>query len=290
MPLQVSPPHITPLQTSRQNRRRVGLYTVFLATVFTLIFTSSAKAQGEDGTVSAPAVIELFTSHGCYSCPPADKLFSDLIVKNPSLVALEFHVDYWDTLIYGSAGSFKDPFSDPEYTLRQRAYNQQRLEGRRGVYTPQMIINGRYVTVGSRARYVRHGLETAERPNLKLTVEKMPGATAGGEGLRVKLPNASSKQLPRGSRLWLAVFDIERETEITGGENNNLTLVNHHIVRDFREIWSPGDPTTVADDAGGLVIDATVALGKGQGCAVLLQVLTPGLSPGPIDAAGYCPL
>ena len=279
-----------PTQTSRQTQRRVGLYSVFLATVSALIFTSSTTVQGGDSTASTPAVIELFTSHGCSSCPPADELFSDLIAKNPSIVALEYHVDYWDKLIHGNAGSFKDPFSSPDYTQRQRAYNQQRLEGRRGVYTPQMIVNGRYVTVGSQGRYVEHGLQTAERPNIKLTVEKSPGATAGGEGLRVKLQDASSAELPRGSKLWLAVFDIERETEITGGENKNLTLVNHHIVREFREIWSPGDPATVTDDDQGLVIDTTVALGEGQGCAVLLQPVSPGLSPGPIHAAGYCPL
>jgi len=278
------------VQISRQKQRFVGLYTVFLATVSVLFFTSSTTVQGSDSTASTPAVIELFTSHGCSSCPPADELFSDLIAQDPSIVALEYHVDYWDTLIHGNAGSFKDPFSDPDYTLRQRAYNQQRLQGRRGVYTPQMIVNGRYVTVGSQGRYVQHGLETAQRPNIKLTVEKAPGASAGGAGLRVKLQDAGSAQLPRGTKLWLAVFDRERETEITGGENKNLTLINHHIVREFREIWSPGDPSTVADDASGLVIDTTVALGEGQGCAVLLQPVSPGLSPGPIHAAGYCPL
>ena len=92
--------------------------------------------------------------------------------------------------------------------------------------------------------------------------------------------------MPRDSKLWLAVFDIERKTEITGGENKNLTLVNHHVVRDFKEIWSPGDAATVADDEDGVIIETTVALGEGQGCALLLQ---PEL-PGPIHAAGYCPL
>jgi len=274
------------LQTSRQQQRRAGLYSLFIATVSVLIFTGSTTVRGEGNAASTPAVIELFTSHGCSSCPPADELFSDLIAKDPSIVALEYHVDYWDKLIHGNDGSFKDPFSSPDYTLRQRSYNQQRLQGRRGVYTPQMIVNGRYVTVGSQGRYVEHGLQTAERPSIKLAIEKLPAATAGGEGMRVKLQDTSSADLPRDSKLWLAVFDIERETEITGGENKNLTLVNHHIVRDFREIWSPGDPATARDSAEGLVVDTTVTLGEGQGCAVLLQ---PN-SPGPIHAAGYCPL
>ena len=272
------------VQTSRPNQRRIGLYSVFLATVSALIFTSSTTVRGGDSASSTPAVLELFTSHGCSSCPPADELFSDLIAKNPSIVALEYHVDYWDTLIHGNAGSFKDPFSNRDYTVRQHNYNQQRIQGRKGFYTPQMIVNGRYATVGSQARFVEHGLETTQRPTIKLTVEKAPG-TDGGR-FRVKLADAGSAQLPRDSKLWLAVFDIERKTEITGGENKNLTLVNHHVVRDFKEIWSPGDAATVADDEDGVIIETTVALGEGQGCALLLQ---PEL-PGPIHAAGYCPL
>ena len=87
------------------------------------------------GVASAAPMVELFTSQGCYSCPPADEHLVELIENNPDLVALEFHVDYWDDLNYGAAGTWKDPFSNAAYTQRQRQYNSYPLEGRKGVYT-----------------------------------------------------------------------------------------------------------------------------------------------------------
>jgi len=87
---------------------------------------------------AASPVVELFTSQGCYSCPPADEYLAEIIEKQPEVVALEYHVDYWDDLHYGAAGVWKDPFSDPSYSARQRRYNSLGLKGRPGVYTPQI--------------------------------------------------------------------------------------------------------------------------------------------------------
>jgi len=106
-----------------------------LSLALTLLLSPVAGNSGQ--------LVELFTSQGCYSCPPADELLGELIEEQPDLVALEFHVDYWDDLHYGAAGVWKDPFSDAEYTLRQRRYNATDLVGKQGVYTPQMIVNGR---------------------------------------------------------------------------------------------------------------------------------------------------
>src|SRR3954465_5666952 len=98
-----------------------------------------ATANAKDPAAPAPAktgvaVVELFTSQGCSSCPPADKLMGELI-RDPSLVAFTLPVDYWDSL------GWKDPLADPRNSERQRAY--ARVRGERGVYTPQMVINGR---------------------------------------------------------------------------------------------------------------------------------------------------
>jgi len=84
----------------------------------------SSALLGLSFSASAAPIVELFTSQGCYSCPPADEHLGDIIKNNPEVVALEYHVDYWDQLVYGSAGVWKDPFSDPAYTVRQRLYNQ----------------------------------------------------------------------------------------------------------------------------------------------------------------------
>ena len=136
---------------------------MFLALMLTLgyhtldLFGGGSPAIASEQPGGTPAVIELFTSQGCYSCPPAEALLGDLIEANDpdNLVALEFHVDYWDSLVYGSHGSHKDPFSSADNTLRQRLYNHDGdLRGQRGVYTPQMVVNGRYAAVGSKRRTV----------------------------------------------------------------------------------------------------------------------------------------
>src|SRR5436190_6580011 len=91
-------------------------------------------------TYSSFAVLELFTSEGCSSCPPADRLLPQLASTNPNIIPLSFHVDYWDHL------GWKDPFSNAEFSDRQRLYaGQFHLES---IYTPQLIVNGEYELVG----------------------------------------------------------------------------------------------------------------------------------------------
>ncbi len=97
-------------------------------------------------------VIELFTSQSCYSCPPAEAYLGELS-EEENILALEYHVDYWDRLNYGCYGRWKDVFSTPEMTERQRQYNVK-IRNTGNVYTPQMVIDGRTEAVGSRRREV----------------------------------------------------------------------------------------------------------------------------------------
>ena len=158
---------------------------------------------------NGPAVVELFTSQGCYSCPPAEKLLGELIENDPDLVALEFHVDYWDSLVYGSHGSHKDPFSDKENTYRQQLYNHASLGGQRGVFTPQMVINGRYATVGSKESIISKGIEVLDRPVVDLAVMHNPASDtdAGETGLRIELGGDHSR-VPVSAHLWLSLIHI----------------------------------------------------------------------------------
>ena len=115
-----------------------GLAVSFSLLVMALVvvdshWRGSSQAVAGEPVATSPVVMELFTSQGCYSCPPAEALLGKLIAENPELIALEFHVDYWDDLVYGSHGQWKDPFSSRDNSLRQHAYNQQRIDGRRGV-------------------------------------------------------------------------------------------------------------------------------------------------------------
>jgi len=108
----------------------------------------------------ATTVVELFTSQGCSSCPPADANLGRLAARD-DIVALGFHVDYWDDLVYGGAGRWKDVFSDPAFTARQRDYNRA-IRGSGQVYTPQMIIDGRIETVGFKRTEVHRAIRTAQ--------------------------------------------------------------------------------------------------------------------------------
>jgi len=99
-------------------------------------------------TAPRPVVAELFTSQSCSSCPPTEKLFAELDERD-DLIVLEWHVDYWDKLVHGHAGAWKDPYSSTDYIARQRQYNRA-FHGTGGAYTPQAVINGSAETVGNR--------------------------------------------------------------------------------------------------------------------------------------------
>ena len=107
--------------------------------LISMVFAAFA-AISVPATAQSPVVVELFTSQGCSSCPPADKLMHEL-AKRDDVIALALHVDYWDYI------GWKDVFAQPEFTARQRAY--ARLGNRKMIYTPQMVINGRDHVVGS---------------------------------------------------------------------------------------------------------------------------------------------
>lgn len=211
---------------------------------------------------AAPVAVELFTSQGCYSCPPAEKYLGEL-AKRPDVIALEWHVDYWDDLVYGSAGQWKDPFSLPEATARQYAYNAA-IEGRRRAYTPQMIVGGRRGMVGAYTDQVERAIRRVrqQRSDVKLQVAE----TADG-GIEVQATGGDVT-------LWRVDFIREHVTKVLRGENKGKTLESHHIVRTKTRLGEAGDgPIT------------TAAPSSGEGCAILAQVG----DVGPILAAAYCP-
>lgn len=216
-----------------------------------------------------PAVaVELFTSQGCFSCPAAEAYLRRLADRR-DIVALEFHVHYWDALVYGAAGKWKDPYSSPAHSDRQRAYNQ-RIRGRAGVYTPQMVVGGRFERVGSDEGRIEDAIRRARggAPRLDVAVRR-----AGGNALEVAIDGKAGP-----ASVWLVTFLRAATTEVRSGENKGKTLVSRHIVTAVREVgrWD-GTP-------------ARLALGaappkRGEGCAVLVQHG----SDGPVLGAAYCP-
>ena len=167
------------------------------------------------------AVVELFTSQGCNSCPPADRVLSEL-AKKGDVLALAWHVDYWDYL------GWKDTFGDPEHTKRQRAYAVSL--GKRSVYTPQAIINGRTDVVGSKGVAVQQQIDAAAASG-ELSV---PIKVSFEEGTLAVEIDASEKS--RNSTLWIIYFNNGSDVPIKQGENGGQTLHYSNIVRDSEMI------------------------------------------------------
>lgn len=179
---------------------------------------------------NGPIVVELFTSEGCSSCPPADRLFSQL---EGDVVQLGFHVDYWNHL------GWRDPFSDARWSDRQRRYSDAFERGY--VYTPQLVVNGRAEAVGSDRREVQAMLREAatKKPSATLELAVEPGA---GE-----LAVAVAGRLVAGSEpaaLLVAVTESGFEIDVEAGENRNRKLRHQHVVRDLHELGrlQPGAP------------------------------------------------
>ena len=190
-------------------------------------------------------VVELFTSQACSSCPPADALLAELQRTRPDLLALDFHVDYWNRT------GWADPYSLAAATERQRRYAGV-LEGA-GVYTPQMVIGGTTQAVGSDRAAVSAAIAAAQAsraPPVPLAVEWIGGRLAVSVG-----PGEGN------ATLWLIGFDARHVTPIGRGENAGRVLTEVNVVRSLREAgrWR-GAPVR---------IDAAPPLGE-RG-AVLLQ-------------------
>ncbi len=221
---------------------------------------------------ASPAVVELFTSQSCSSCPPAEAYLGEL-ARRPDVVALEYHVDYWDDLVDGAAGRWKDVFSDPAHTARQRGYNA-RLFGVPKAYTPQMVIGGREEAAGFRREMVeaairRHQEQTGAALTVLAAGEKDP------DGLTIRI--SGRVPAPAPAEVVLVRFETRRTTDVERGENHGKTLTNHHAVTGFTPLgaWSGGE----------LTLRAHPALSGGEGCAVLVQQARQG----PILAGRYCP-
>lgn len=199
-----------------------------LVTGITLTGMALTAAQGGAAEPSTGfAVVELFTSEGCSSCPPADELLQRIDAwgeqNGQPVYALSFHVDYWNRL------GWEDPYSTAGFTDRQRSYAA--MAGERSVYTPQMIVNGRKGFVGSDAKLATAAVSSAlgEPPPGKLVANVLPG----GAGT-VRFGYRSSGL--GDAKLSLALVQTEGKQAVTRGENAGRTLRHVNVVRAFRSI------------------------------------------------------
>jgi hypothetical protein len=201
--------------------------------------STGAAAPREPGSAPRVVVVELFTSEGCSSCPPADALLKKLSEQPFSpdvrIVALEEHVDYWNQL------GWKDPYSAAQFSQRQSDYSQ--VFGTDGVYTPQMVVDGQNEFVGSRALAAREAIQkAANQPKAEIAL--VAGASASPEKpvFEVEVKSLGGVS-PRGeAELWVAVTEKGLQTDVKAGENSGETLKHAAVVRNLRKIDTLGDP------------------------------------------------
>jgi hypothetical protein len=189
------------------------------------------------------ALLELFTSQGCSSCPAADKLLGEF-ANDPSLIAVSVPIDYWDYL------GWKDTLASPAHSARQRAY--ARVRGDRQVYTPQIVVNGSTHVLGSDRSAVEHAIALTDRNAAIMSVPVL--MSVGGSHLNVKI--AAGKE-HIGGEVWLCPLARSVPIEIGRGENHGRTVTYHNVVRrwlklgDFTGtelVWSVPISDIMADD------------------------------------------
>ena len=225
------------------------LKKIVLAT--SMILLSGSYAQATD--TGHPVVLELFTSQSCSSCPPADALLKKLSA-DPDLLPLSFHVHYWDYL------SWKDTYSSPVYTDRQKAYAQ--ALGQSGVFTPQLIVNGTASVIGSNENDVEQAITAVRRTPLAVSVSLKP---VGHQLIASIAANNQSTALVQAD-IWEVQFDRYAKTRIAAGENGGRTLENINNVTSITSLgtWQSDGSKTISLDppaSGGVAI---IVQAKGQ--------------------------
>ena len=188
--------------------------------------------QLHPGRAATPVLVELFTSQACSSCPPADALLARLARDDPSVLALDLHVTYWNSL------GWRDQFSLLAATARQRAY--QRLLGIEEIYTPQLVAGGRHQAVGSDPAAVQAAIAAARADTAAMDAPALR-LLPGGPGLRLELGAG------RGAgRIILVGYDPAHVTRVGGGENTGRVLREIDVVRSLAAVGTwVGQPLTL---------------------------------------------
>jgi hypothetical protein len=205
--------------------RRVA--QAFLIASFLSVTFAAARA-GEPR-----AVLELFTSQGCSSCPAADRLMGQL-AKDPALVALSVPVDYWDYL------GWRDTLANPAHSARQRAYARARGDGQ--VYTPQIVVSGAVDALGSDQTAVEQAITETTKESGVMSVPITLSVSASA--LSVKVPSAETSEQV-AAEVWLCPIARTVAVAIARGENRGRTITYHNVVRNWVKLgdWKGAQST-----------------------------------------------
>lgn len=227
-------------------------------------------AIGRPALAEPRAVVELFTSQGCSSCPAADEILGDLS-KDPSIVALSMPIDYWDYL------GWKDTLADNRFTARQKAYSQMR--GDRDVYTPQVIVNGSAHVIGSdRAAIERSVSDTRKNQDVMSVPVSM---SVSGRQLNVSVASANGNHLFDRGEIWICAISKSVPIAIGRGENSGREVIYHNVVRSWLKV---GDWT---GEAGTWAVPMENIVHNGVDAAVVYVQDGNRERPGPMLGAAY---
>jgi hypothetical protein len=245
--------------------RRQAALAVLAGSAFLAIFWSAAARA------DPRAVVELFTSQGCSSCPPADNLLGEL-ARDSSIVAISLPIDYWDYL------GWTDTLALPGHAKRQRAY--ARMRGDREVYTPQVVVNGATHVLGSdKAAIERAIAQSGGNAGLALPVS----VSVSDNALTVNVPAAKNHQA--SSEVWLCPLTKSIPVAIGRGENNGHTITYYNVVRRWIKL---GDWKGKADNFKMPLADIT-SIADVDAVAVVVQSGVPS-APGPMLGAAVASL
>ena len=214
-------------------------------------------------TESRPVVIELFTSQGCSSCPPADSYLGQL-ARRKDVLPLSYHVDYWDYI------GWKDQFADPAYVGRQRAYAM--TLGHHMVYTPQVVVAGAVDAQGADRAFIEQKIREAKARQRMYPLEVARDPQTGQ--VLLQLPEAP---LPVPATIWLVTYQYKDQAEVGRGENSGRTLDSFNTVRSLQKVavWN-GHASTVP-----LQLDEKAKAARPNACAIVANLA----DYGPVVAA-----
>jgi hypothetical protein len=171
------------------------------------------------------AVVELFTSQGCSSCPPADRIIGEL-AKDPSIIALSMPIDYWDYL------GWKDTLADSRFSARQKAYSQVR--GDRDVYTPQVVVNGSVHLIGSDRAGIEGAIGNTEKSAGVMSVPVT--MTLSGKQINVSVAASGKEPATMHGEVWICSVSKEIPISIGRGENRGREITYHNVVRNLLKV------------------------------------------------------
>jgi hypothetical protein len=219
------------------------------------------------------AVVELFTSQGCSSCPPADRIIGEL-AKDPSVIALSMPIDYWDYL------GWKDTLADARFSARQKAYSQMR--GDREVYTPQVVVNGSVHVIGSDRAGIDSAIDATKKADGVMSVPVT--MTQAGKQLNVSVAASGKGPAAKHGEVWICSISKAVPISIRRGENSGREVTYHNVVRNLLKIgdWN--------GNSGNWTVPVENVFSEGIDAAVVYIQDGSGDRPGPMLGAAYMPL